>query len=349
VEADERDPAAEAPRGAEPPPAVRETGHAAARPVHGPIVEPAGHEIGRRLREIRSWRDLSLQVVADLSGLSYGYLGKIERGEKPVTRTSTLEALARALRVSPAELSGRPYLPTDPVSAAGRAALNEVRVALDELELGLDPEVMPRPWPLLVAEVRRLNVDLRADYAGQGAILPGLLVELHATYLHDPDHRRDALVALMYAYYAATCTTKNLGGVDGWPPGTPAPLPRSWATRSGSPTPRTCARTAPGSKPTPPVCEGRGGTPKRSPRPTGRDLLVRPRPGAGLRAEHPRAERSSPGARREDRAPAHPQQATGPRDRLGVAAQGGAHQQRRPGAARPRLPHRASPGRVTTG
>ncbi|GDY34025.1 helix-turn-helix domain-containing protein [Gandjariella thermophila] len=175
-----------------------------------------GHEVGRRLREIRHWRRQSLSAVAGLSGISIGHLSRIERGERPVTKRRTLEALARALRVSPTELSGRPYTPTDPVSSEARAALNEVRIALDQYELGTDPEVEIRPWPMLAAEVDRLNNELRADYASQGEILPDLLAELHATYVREPARRRDALTGLMYAYYAATCTTKNLGA-DGFP------------------------------------------------------------------------------------------------------------------------------------
>lgn len=41
------------------------------------------NDLGRRLREIRAWRGLSLEAAAGLAGISYGYLGKLERGEKP--------------------------------------------------------------------------------------------------------------------------------------------------------------------------------------------------------------------------------------------------------------------------
>jgi transcriptional regulator with XRE-family HTH domain len=50
--------------------------------------------IGRRLRQIRLWRGLSLRVAADLAGLSASHLSRIERGERPVDRRSTLEAYA---------------------------------------------------------------------------------------------------------------------------------------------------------------------------------------------------------------------------------------------------------------
>ncbi|MGH3933013.1 MAG: helix-turn-helix domain-containing protein, partial [Pseudonocardiaceae bacterium] len=33
--------------------------------------------IGGRIREIRKWRDMSLKAVADLAGISEGYLSRI--------------------------------------------------------------------------------------------------------------------------------------------------------------------------------------------------------------------------------------------------------------------------------
>jgi transcriptional regulator with XRE-family HTH domain len=172
-----------------------------------------GHEIGRRLREIRSWRQLSIRAVAELSGLSWGYLAKIERGEKPVTKRSVLDALARSLRVSPTELTGQPYPPSDPLSSDAHAAVAGVETALAEYELGQDPEVTPRPWSRVVAELRHLNevVRARADYAEQGTIVPGLLADLHATYVRDPRRRRETLIGLIHAYHAAAVLTKNQG------------------------------------------------------------------------------------------------------------------------------------------
>ncbi|WP_083753084.1 helix-turn-helix domain-containing protein [Actinosynnema sp. ALI-1.44] len=65
--------------------------------------------IGRRVRELRGWRGLSLTALAELSGMSVGHLSRIETGERPVTKRKTLESLAHALRVSPVELTGSPH------------------------------------------------------------------------------------------------------------------------------------------------------------------------------------------------------------------------------------------------
>jgi transcriptional regulator with XRE-family HTH domain len=40
--------------------------------------------IGRRIREIRTWRKLSIKELAELAGFSESYLSRIERGDRPV-------------------------------------------------------------------------------------------------------------------------------------------------------------------------------------------------------------------------------------------------------------------------
>ncbi|GAB3552426.1 hypothetical protein GCM10027444_24790 [Actinopolyspora lacussalsi] len=169
--------------------------------------------LGRRLREVRSWRQLSLRAAAELAGLSHGYLGELERGEKVVTSRATLEGLATALRVSPQELTGTPYPPTNPVGSDAHAALAEVEHALSTLNLGIDPGVAARPWAELAAEVNHLNTVLRAsaDYAAQGQVVPELLQQLHAAYLQQPHHRAAILIGLLHTYHSAAVLTKNLG------------------------------------------------------------------------------------------------------------------------------------------
>lgn len=175
-------------------------------------IDDVGY-IGRRLREIRSWRGLSLRAAAELSGLSHGYLGQIERGEKPVNNRTVLESLAMTLRVSPAELIGRPWAPADATDNEAQSALVGLEIALEAYELGHDPGCKVRPWPELKAEVVRLTdlMHVHADYAGQGLLAPQLLPELHATYVRDPEHRNDALLGLIHCYSSACFATKRLG------------------------------------------------------------------------------------------------------------------------------------------
>ncbi|WP_024802134.1 helix-turn-helix domain-containing protein [Nocardia sp. BMG51109] len=177
----------------------------------GGVTPP--NDLGRRLREIRAWRGQSLQVTADLAGISFGYLGKLERGDKHVDSRRLLEDLATALRVAPQELTGRPFPPTDPLTNEAHAAITGVEAALETYDLGEDPGVAVRPWPDVAEAVSTLTEQLRenADYAAMGHVLPGLLGELHAHYARDPERRRDVLVALIYAYRAAASVCKNLG------------------------------------------------------------------------------------------------------------------------------------------
>jgi transcriptional regulator with XRE-family HTH domain len=65
--------------------------------------------LGTSLREVRSWRELTLREAAGLAGLSFSFWGQVERGEKAVTNRNTLEAMASALRVHPTELIGQPW------------------------------------------------------------------------------------------------------------------------------------------------------------------------------------------------------------------------------------------------
>ncbi len=168
-------------------------------------------ELGRRLREIRSWRQLSLRATAELSGISHSYLAKIERGEKPVNSRQVLEALSHTLKVSPAELIGKPYAPTDQVSDDVRAGIATVEDALTGWWVGEVPDGPHRPWSAIRADLDRLNLVLRpgADFSAQVDVLPGLIRDLLMAV--DSEHRRDALVGLLGAYKSAAYLVHDLG------------------------------------------------------------------------------------------------------------------------------------------
>jgi transcriptional regulator with XRE-family HTH domain len=172
----------------------------------------SANEFGRRLREIRSWRQLSVRATAELSGLSYSYLAKIERGEKPVNNRQVLEAVARTLRVSPTELTGKPYAPADQVSDDVRAGVLAVEDALTGWWVGEVPDRPRRPWETVRADLDRLNQVLRpnADFAAQVELLPGLIQDL-LTAATDPAHRGDALVGLLATYKSAAYLVHDLG------------------------------------------------------------------------------------------------------------------------------------------
>lgn len=170
--------------------------------------------LGRRVRKVRAWRQLDLRAAAALAGLSHGYLGRIERGEQPVTSRRTLEALARALQVSPTELTGQPWAPTDLAGSEAHAALLVVETTLESLELGEDPGGEPRLWPAVAEDVERLAtlMHVSADYAAQGELAPRLLTELHALYARQTAGRPDLLQAMITAYSSLMFVAKRLGG-----------------------------------------------------------------------------------------------------------------------------------------
>jgi transcriptional regulator with XRE-family HTH domain len=172
------------------------------------------NDVGRRLREIRAWRGQSLEVVAGLAGISFGYLARLERGEQALTNRATLEALARALKVAPTEFNAYPWHTAAPDSnEQAHGGLIAIENALDVYEFGEDPEVETREWPLIAADLKRLEQVLQAaDYVTQGELVPGLLGELHATYVRHPELRREVLLGLILCYSSAMWTTKRLGG-----------------------------------------------------------------------------------------------------------------------------------------
>jgi transcriptional regulator with XRE-family HTH domain len=170
--------------------------------------------LGRRVRELRCWRGLTLREAAGLAGLSFSFWAQVERGEKSVATRRTLEAMAGALRVHPAELTGQPWTRQDPAGAGTQTGLSAISTALERYELGVDSEIPVRPWPLIQADLDRL-VRLHhhvVDYAAAGALAPALIGELQAAYVRLPQRRREVLLGLIDAHRVAMRTAKDLDG-----------------------------------------------------------------------------------------------------------------------------------------
>ncbi|MGH3671106.1 MAG: helix-turn-helix domain-containing protein, partial [Pseudonocardiaceae bacterium] len=136
--------------------------------------------LGWRVRELRCWRRLSLREAAGLAGLSFSFWGQVERGEKPVATRTTLEAMASALRVHPADLIGAPWSPQDPGGGEAQAGLDAIETALERYELGTDPGLTVRDWPEIQADLDRLVTITHAtsDHVAMGELASVLLGEL---------------------------------------------------------------------------------------------------------------------------------------------------------------------------
>jgi transcriptional regulator with XRE-family HTH domain len=169
--------------------------------------------VGSRIKEIRAWRDVSLRAVAELAGISPGFLSMVENGERSSQQRKHLEAIARALRIAPTELGALPTTGVvDPDVSRALDGLVEVEAALTDVALG-EQTVTPRPWPAIAADVENLQNALRprADIPEQMAILPRLIRELNALVATDPANRRQVLEALIHVLHSASMAAKYVG------------------------------------------------------------------------------------------------------------------------------------------
>jgi transcriptional regulator with XRE-family HTH domain len=178
------------------------------------MTDADGTEIGRRVRSCRRYRGVSLQVLADRSGLSKSFLSMVENGQRQLERRRDIFAIADALQVSVQDLTGAPFPPTGPGNGEAHAAVPVIRLAY--LSTGLDgSDRQPsRPASQLLAEAAEVQ-DLRqaCQWAEVGRRLPALLDDLHAAAAHGPG-QREALQGLVYACYSAACLLKGLGYAD---------------------------------------------------------------------------------------------------------------------------------------
>jgi transcriptional regulator with XRE-family HTH domain len=179
----------------------------------GPELIPA--EIGARVRMIRRRRGMSLTVAADRTGISKGYLSRLENGERRFERRGLLEDLARALSCSIMDLTGAPS-PGDRDGAEALATLPPISIALADATLDDVPDVPARPVDELARWASKAN-ELCADsrYSQAGRELDTLLTELHVHVVTGSgDVRRAALGALMEACFVACGTARSLGNAD---------------------------------------------------------------------------------------------------------------------------------------
>lgn len=170
--------------------------------------------IGRRLREIRYWRDKPLRVVAELAGISESYLSRLERGDRPLDRRSLLESLAAALRVAPSEITGQPYPPSNEDEAVAHAAAQALRAVLRDIEVGeFLTEAPPRSLAELRGEVAVVNAATAAcDYGILGQTVPDLVGELYT--LAEVEGSTEARRLLADVLHAAFYLSKDLGHGD---------------------------------------------------------------------------------------------------------------------------------------
>jgi transcriptional regulator with XRE-family HTH domain len=141
--------------------------------------------IGYRLRRIRTARGKSLQVIADLVGMSSSTLHRIEHGQRTVT-LSEIILLANALEIAPSELTRLPI----PAPANGHtdSATEAVRLALDAIEAD-SPDGLVLPPAALRDQVGQIYAQhLACQFAEVATNLSGLIRNLHTTLATGTDH-----------------------------------------------------------------------------------------------------------------------------------------------------------------
>jgi transcriptional regulator with XRE-family HTH domain len=136
--------------------------------------------VGGRLRTLRLWRRMTLAEVAGLSGVSAAYLSMAERGLRSLDRRSMISALAVALRVSEAELTGAPHLGTDRLQSEPHLAIPALRDALAVNSIGAPAADRARSLTEVVTELETLrSAYAEYDYLRQGPALARVLGELY--------------------------------------------------------------------------------------------------------------------------------------------------------------------------
>ena len=166
------------------------------------------NDVGRRIREVRAWRGLSLRATAELTGITHGYLAQLERGEKPVKNRQLLEALARTLRVSPLS-SGRRLRPSVEPATEAFTAMAELADLLGGWWVGEVPDAPTRPLAGVLADLRRFHEarnspgpKVAGDYPTQIGTLSRLIRDLLAAAA-EPAHEHRVLAPLLTAYHVA--------------------------------------------------------------------------------------------------------------------------------------------------
>lgn len=159
----------------------------------------------------REWRNLSLRTCAGLAGFSAGYLSKIENGERPVERRSTLERFAGVLRVAPSELAG--YGHDERADVSMRPTVEAFRLVLSDVELGDTVETDLRVWEEVQERLDKIYALYQnAEYEAIGERLPDVVRDLHP-HLAGAD-RAPALIGLAECLKIAQFVLMNLAAAD---------------------------------------------------------------------------------------------------------------------------------------
>ncbi len=154
----------------------RRNGFGVNRQAYAGLVDET---VGARIRTWRRRRNgMSQQVLAELAGVSQGYVSQIETGRRPLERRSTQVAIAGALNISVAQLLGLPSERVDPVLDRAMAPVPAIRQVAIELSAG-ERRVPRNDRDVLVARARQVtHLRCTADHAALMPLLPDLMLDI---------------------------------------------------------------------------------------------------------------------------------------------------------------------------
>ncbi|MEV5989520.1 helix-turn-helix domain-containing protein [Streptomyces sp. NPDC052051] len=210
---------------------VRASGYASYLMMRELDETAAGGPMGARLAVWRRRRELTRDDLASRSGLELDYLAGLETGREWVDRRGRLAALAAALRLDVADLTGQPYPPRGEEHAAVRAVAFRLRRSLVRLQPDRAPGVP------LEELAERTRAAARADAAGDehhlALALPELIEAADRALAGAAEPGREKAVRLRVdAHVLAAGLLRRLGYRDlAWMllhrarPGTREPLP----------------------------------------------------------------------------------------------------------------------------
>ena len=180
------------------------------------MTDDDGLTVGQRVRRLRTRQGMSLATLANLSGLSKGYLSRVENGERILDQRRSLHAVADALRVPVSRLTGQPYDPTTRSDETVRAALTDISDAITGTVLGERDEKPTRNIDTLehlTSQLQQLSSD--GAFSALAPTVPQLLDDLHG-HAAGPDGgiRQRALFSLVLALNETHWVSKCAGQFD---------------------------------------------------------------------------------------------------------------------------------------
>ncbi|MEU2222201.1 helix-turn-helix transcriptional regulator [Streptomyces sp. NPDC018347] len=166
---------------------------------------------GVRIARLRRERHLTQQALADLSGVPYYTLTKIEQGRYAAT-PHAVACLARAMRVEVSTITGQPY--KDELRADELDVLiTPIREALDVYDLGADPDISARPLRALREDSESLCAAVRAGDIKRAASQVAGLIEETTTAAHEQG-TSDGWLVLASLYRTSYDVATKLGYAD---------------------------------------------------------------------------------------------------------------------------------------